>query len=184
MSLMQTVGCTERVKERTNTVIKTARACSSCGDNACICRLSFTCTIITTIFVFSQQKKKIIQTHNLWKQLNNPPGTKSLWNCMNFSNKKKRNEISIGWLVSWSLSTRCQRKKIRTRDEICDFPVVGKFKHVQNRSDACHLPECLSRKTFFIIALYRNRTWKRPIEHISLRGNGEKKVAAAAHTIS
>lgn len=35
----------------------------------------------------------------------------------------------------------------KKRDEICDFPVVNKFKHVQI-GDACHLPESLNKNSF------------------------------------
>lgn len=100
------------------------------------------------VFISIQRHKNKLTTtkaHNLWKQVNNPPGTDSLWNCMNFSNRIHKKKSSVSQLFGrfvrleheiyrgYKRKNKRQRKKnVRTRDEICDFPVVGKFKHVQS----------------------------------------------------
>lgn len=121
-------------------------------DNACVCRLSFAFTVITAfLFPFNDKQKTDNNNNTKWveAQVNNPPGTNSLWNRMNFSNRnhEKKSHQSVSRLAgSLGSSTRSdtevtndeknnsnnETKNIRTRDEICDFPVVGKFKHVQS----------------------------------------------------
>ena len=129
-------------------------------DNACVCRLSFAFTVITAfLFPFNDRKKtdnnkNNNNTHNLWKQVNNPPGTNSLWNCMNFSNRNHKNSRqSVGWFVRlehemWYRGYKKkqqQRKKIFAREMkyviFLSLANLNMFK----ATDACHLPECLAQ---------------------------------------